>query len=47
MKINEMRVLKEFVMEFSPFHNKDIVNDMSYSELFDVVKEIVETHNEE
>ena len=41
-----MRVLREFVAEFSPFH-QTLVQKMEYDELFEVVKDIVETHYED
>jgi len=50
---NEMKVLREFVKEFSPFHNgldheeKEITDTMNYDELFDVVEDIVNAHYEE
>ena len=42
---NEMRILREFVVEFSPFYSYEIANEMNYDELFVVVGEIVESHN--
>ena len=39
----ELKVLRGFAGEFSPLH-QTMVNDMSYSELFDIAKEIVEAH---
>lgn len=36
---NEMKVLKEFVKEFSPFHEQE-ADRMTYSELTEVVIEI-------
>lgn len=37
----EMIVLKAFVREFSPFHdNEEIINNMTYFELTQTVKEI-------
>jgi hypothetical protein len=46
IETNEMRVLREFVAEFSPFH-QTLVQKMEYDELFEVVKDIVETHYED
>lgn len=43
---NEMRVLREFVEEFSPVH-QTLVEKMDYDELFGVVRDIVGTHYEE
>lgn len=43
---NEMRVLQELVEEFSPIHQGQ-TTDYTYDELFDIVAEIVKTHNEE
>jgi len=42
---NEMKVLVEFVREFSPAHQIDVEN-MTYSELFEVVQQVVDSHNE-
>lgn len=42
-EINEMRILRLFVMEFSPPHAQQ-VDEMSYNELFDVVAEVLEAH---
>ena len=39
---NEMRILREFVEEFSPI--SDGVDEMTYDELFDVVSNIVKSH---
>jgi len=41
---NEIRILREFVEEFSPIHQGQI-NDLSYSQLFEIVAEIVTEHN--
>lgn len=45
MKSNEMKVLRKFVEEFSPIHQGN-TECLSYDELFSIVAEIVETHNE-
>jgi hypothetical protein len=37
---NEIRVLKEFCQEFSPFYNDDVLNGMSYNDLIQATKEI-------
>lgn len=42
---NEMRILREFVEEFSPIH-QGLTKEMNYDELFDVVAEIVKTHKD-
>lgn len=40
---NEIRVLKEFIMEFHPFQaDTNILDDLKYYELTAIVKEIVE-----
>jgi len=43
MESKEMKVLRAFVEEFSPFH-QGLTKDMSYDELFDIVSDIVESH---
>lgn len=42
---NEMRILREFVEEYSPIHRGQ-TQDFSYDELFAIVSEIVDTHYE-
>ena len=42
---NEIRILREFVEEFSPIHQGQ-VNNLSYHQLFDIVAEIVEVKND-
>ena len=50
MESNEMKILKAFVYEFSPFHDGEtkegikIVNTMNWEELWNVVDEIVDSH---
>jgi len=40
MKVaNEIRILREFIEEFSPIYAR-LAKDMNYSELIEVVKEI-------
>ena len=41
-----MRILRAFVVEFSPFYSYEIAKEMNYDELFEVVGEIVESHKE-
>ena len=41
----EMRILREFVEEFSPLHRGE-TKDMTYDMLFDVVSDIVDSHYE-
>jgi len=43
---NEMKVLRAFVEEFSPFHSHEIVKEMTYNELFDIADEIVNSYND-
>jgi hypothetical protein len=38
---NEMRILREFIQEFSPLHAEG-VEDLTYHELTDIVKEVAE-----
>jgi len=45
MGSNEMKILKEFVEEFSPIYQGQ-VDDFSYDELFEVVEDIVDEHYE-
>jgi len=42
---NGMRVLREFVEEFSPIH-AGFIDELTYEELFDIVAEVVESHYE-
>jgi len=42
---DEMRILREFVEEFSPIHQGQ-TEELSYEELFDIVAEVVEAHKE-
>lgn len=37
---NEIRILKEFCQEFHPFYNDDVLNNMTYNDLIQAVKEI-------
>lgn len=37
---NEIAILKEFVIEFSPFYTSKMVENMDYQELISVIKEI-------
>lgn len=37
---NEIKVLRNFILEFHPFYTKEMVKEMKYSELTAVVKEI-------
>lgn len=39
---NELKVLKEFVLEFSPIYTAEMVRLMSYHDLVSVVKEVAE-----
>ena len=42
MKItNEIRILREFLVEFNPFFNNEMVEKMDYVELINAVKETV------
>ena len=43
---NEMRILREFIEEFSPLH-AGIVYELTYDERFDIVSDVVESHYEE
>jgi hypothetical protein len=38
---NEIKVLREFLLEFNPFYNKTVLEDMVYDELVEAVKETV------
>jgi len=42
---NEMKVLREFVKEFSPVHQMR-TDEMSYYELFVVVEQVVGSHKD-
>ena len=43
---NEIRVLRDFVEEFSPIHQGQ-AKDFTYDELFSIVGDIVEAHYED
>lgn len=38
---NEMRILREFIVEFCPFFTKEMADKMNYSELIVEIKEII------
>ena len=38
---NEIKILKDFIEEFSPFYNRNILNTMNHEELINVIKNIV------
>ena len=46
MESNEMRILREFVEEFSPLH-AEFASELTYDERFDIVSDVVESHYEE
>ena len=35
---NEIRILREFIMEFAPFYNEPIAAQMNYDELIQAAK---------
>lgn len=39
---NEIRILREFVVEFNPFYDEVAVENFGYWELVDLVKDIVD-----
>ena len=39
---NEINVLREFIVEFSPFYTTEMVAEMDYAELVKVAKEVAE-----
>ena len=43
---NEIKVLREFVKEFSPIHG-GLTDQFTYNELFTIISEIVEAHNDD
>lgn len=46
MESNEMRILREFVEEFSPLH-AEFAHTLTYDELFEIVGQVYESHIEE
>jgi hypothetical protein len=38
---NEIKVLREFLLEFNPYYDKTDLEDMNYTELVNAVKETV------
>lgn len=45
MESNEMRILREFVEEFSPLH-AEFAHKLTYDELFFIVGQVYESHLE-
>ena len=45
MESNEMRILREFVEEFSPLH-AEFAHELTYDELFEIVGQVYESHCE-
>lgn len=39
---NEIKVMKEFIIEFCPFYTIEMLENFRYSELVSLVKQIVE-----
>ena len=45
MESNEIRILREFVEEFSPLH-AEFAHELTYDELFEIAGQVYESHCE-
>ena len=40
MSDNEIRILKKFILEFDPFYTTDMLSQLTYDELWEIIKRI-------